>query len=82
MLRVQVRGQEAAVPRGSCVTVRDVKIRAVVQAMRCDPQERDDEDPVQALERLVESKREQLAALKILLRDLTVVAAVQLHDAA
>jgi len=48
--------------------------------MGCDTPANDEEDPVEALERLVESKREQLAALEVLLRDLTVVAAVQMHD--
>lgn len=81
MLKIKVAGQVVPVPRAGCATVRDAKIRAVTQAMGCGPSADDDEDPIEALERLVESKREQLAALEILLRDLTVVAAVQMHDA-
>lgn len=81
MLRVRVHGQTVAVPRGSCVTVRDVKVRSVIQAMGCDDGRRDEEDPIADLERTVEAAKEQLAALKQTLRDLTIVAAVQMHDA-
>jgi len=80
MLKIKVAGQSVTVPRAGCTTVQDAKTRAVIQAMGCDTPANDEEDPVEALERLVESKREQLAALEVLLRDLTVVAAVQMHD--
>lgn len=49
--------------------------------MGCDDGRRDEEDPIADLERTVEAAKEQLAALKQTLRDLTIVAAAQMHDA-